>query len=308
MLELAHPWVLAAILPLAVLWIRRGSSPSPVLNQFLGPMGPGTSLGQSGSFPDRTLRAVILVLLLVLLAEPRSREIVPPPPEDGLVMVVALDVSGSMALEYDRGPSRLAMAKQEISRFIQARPFDRIGLVTFGTDAATRVPPTTRHAHLLEVLDEVRVEGPDEGTALGMGLGLAALSALEVPAPSRIVVLLTDGRSNRGTVEPLSAADAAGVLGVRIHAVGVGESEGEDPLDESLLRAVVGKAEGLFFRAHDARGLREVLSELGEMEIGPMADSAGFTFRSHHRGLILAVLLLLVLEAVGRALPRGRVG
>ena len=249
-----------------------------------------------------------LALLVVLLSGPRTRKAVPPPPHEGLAMVVALDVSGSMALDGGEEGSRLDMAKSEVSRFIEARPFDHIGLVTFGDGAVTRVPPTTRHDHLLEVLSDVRVESRDEGTALGMGLGLAAYSALEVPSPSRVVLLLTDGRSNRGTVEPLSAADAAGALGIRIHAIGVGGAQGEDPLDENLLHSLVQRAEGRFFRAADAVGLREVLASLGSMETAPLTEAAGFTFESHHKGLILTVLLLLSLEAIGRSLPGGRLG
>jgi Ca-activated chloride channel family protein len=202
--------------------------------------------------------------------------------------------------------SRLDEARDELTRFIRARPHDRIGLVTFGEEALTRVPPTTDHEHLLKVLETIEVVDADEGTALGMGLGLAAHAALQIDVPSRVVILLTDGRSNAGTLGPLSAAQAAGSLGVRIHAIGVGASEGEDPLDEPLLRAVVEEGEGQFFRATDSGGLRDVLSELDQLETGPVADRAGFASESKHRGLLLIALVMMILEGALRGNPRGR--
>jgi Ca-activated chloride channel family protein len=189
------------------------------------------------------------------------------------------------------------MAREEVGRFIRARSQDRIGLVTFGEQALTRVPPTADHDHLLDVLDGLEVGSRDEGTALGIGLGLAAHGTLNVPSPTRIVLVLTDGRSNRGQVEPLSAAEAARALGVRIHAVGVGHQGGDDPLDEALLKRIVGIGGGRFFRAEDARGLRDVLSELNTLETGPVAHRAGFVYESRHVGILVLALLLLAAEA-----------
>jgi Ca-activated chloride channel family protein len=139
-----------------------------------------------------------------------------------------------------------------------------------------------------------------------MGLGLAAHSALNVPNPTRVVVLITDGRSNAGSLQPLSAAQAANRLGVRIHTIGVGPEVGEDPLNQELLEGLAEAGGGRFHEAADAGGLREVLASLDELETGPVADEAGFQVESRHRGLLLLALSLLVLEAFLHASPRGR--
>ena len=178
--------------------------------------------------------------------------------------------------------------------------------MTFAEEAITRVPPTTDHSHLLNVLQSLEQGSADEGTALGVGLGLAAHATLNVPNPSRVVLLLTDGRSNTGTLEPLSAAKAAATLRVRIHAVGVGPESGEDPLDEPLLQSVVATGNGRYFRARVASGLRRVLSDLDDLETAPVEERAGFSFDPRHSVFILLALLLFTLEGLLRATPWGR--
>ena len=307
MFELVRPWCLALLPGLLVWWIWRFAWVHPALPQFLGSEETGGRGEKVPHFVPGYLRLGAMALLILALAGPRTRLARPLPPEEGLALMIALDLSGSMGLESPSGGSRLDMARNEIARFIRARPQDRIGLVTFGENALTRVPPTTNHQHLLEVLDDVRVRSLDEGTALGTGLGLAAHGTLNVATPSRVVILFTDGRSNAGTLEPLSAAEAAGILGIRIHAVGIGSADGEEPLDEPLLRAIVDAGDGRYLRSEDAAGLRSVLSAINELETGPVTERAGFTFESRHRGILWAAILLFLLEAVLWSLPRGRV-
>jgi Ca-activated chloride channel family protein len=306
MFEFSRPLTLALIPTLFIWWAWRFGNRTEAVNFRLS--GEAGRVGLLSHLPPsyRTLRLLTMTVLILALAGPQVREVRTLAPEEGLALVVALDLSGSMGMTLPGGGSRLDGARDELTRFVRARPHDRIGLVTFGEDALTRVPPTTDHEHMLGVLETVRVTDADEGTAIGMGLGLAAHAVLQVPNPSRVVLLMTDGRSNTGTLGPLSAAEAAGRLGVRIHAIGVGPVTGDDPLDEALLQAVVEEGNGRFFRAADSDGLRAVLSELDELEKGPIAERAGFTFESKHHGLVLVAMLLFVLEAALRANPRGR--
>lgn len=306
MFELAHPLILALIPGILIWWVLRLSRTKTIICLYMEGIPEESTFWDSFPSLSQFLRMGVFTLLVLALAEPRTRRIAPPSAEEGVTMVIALDLSGSMTLKDGDGESRLDMARREIARFVQARPNDRIGLVTFGEEALTRVPPTTRHNHLQDVLGRLRVEGSQEGTALGLGIGLAAHTALTLQGPTHVVLLLTDGRNNRGSVDPLSAAGAASTLGVRIHAVGVGEAGGGDPLDDNLLRSVVRAGSGRYFRAQDGEGLREVLLALDALETAPIPETASFVFESHARVVLLGATILLVLEALASALPKGR--
>jgi Ca-activated chloride channel family protein len=121
------------------------------------------------------------------------------------------------------------------------------------------------------------------------------------------VILLTDGRNNTGALAPLPVSKAAGLLGLRIHVVGLGGGGGEDPLDESLLRAVAREGGGRYLRARDREGFEEVMRELDQLEKGALPREAGLATRSRHGGLLLAGALLLVLEALLWLVPGRRI-
>jgi Ca-activated chloride channel family protein len=196
---------------------------------------------------------------------------------------LALDVSHSMKAEDFPG-NRLAEAKRVVQRFIAGRPTDRIGLVVFAEMALTRCPLTLDHAMLLQLLGEVDFPPREQGgTALGMGLASSVNRLRKSDARSKVVVLLTDGRNNRGQIGPLAAAEAARALDVKVYAVGVG-SEGEAPvpvgrgprgvqyvyqavdLDEPLLREIADATGGRYFRATDPEGLEEIFTTISGLE------------------------------------------
>ncbi len=306
--DLARPWLLA-LLPVLLLaalghWRRR----SVTLPQFLGGQASARRRGFLPPSLPGILRLICLSSLVVALSGPRVTQARPGSSGNGLALMLALDLSGSMSTRGADGRTRLEVARQEIGRFIEARPQDRIGLVTFGEGAVTRVPSSTHHRPLLQALGSLRVDDPDERTALGMGLGLAAHHVLNGPSPSRVVVVFTDGRSNAGTMDPVSAAGAAAALGIRIHTVGLGGRDSLEPADEGVLREVARVGGGKYFQAEDARGLRDVLQALDRMETGPITEEAGLVHESRHQGLLLLALLVLVLEAGLRAAPGGRIG
>jgi Ca-activated chloride channel family protein len=220
--------------------------------------------------------------------------------------MVALDISGSMETRDQGGRTRLEVAKEEVARFVAARPRDLLGLVTFGEDAVTRVPPTAHHAHLLAVLSELEVAREENGTALGTGLGLAVQRISGSPSPSLVVLLLTDGRNNTGAMEPLAVARAAGGLEVRVHAIGLGGPGGDDPVDEEVLREISSLSGGRFLRASDPRGFREVMAAVDALERGPIQVEATLVHRSYHQTPLLLGVCLLLLEALLWIAPGGR--
>lgn len=311
MIDLSRPWLLGLLLPLAwagVLLLRAGAwtlprhLPAPVTDG-----SPHERRKRGGPPLSLVLRLGALALLVVALAGPRLARPLPPPPGQGLALMVALDVSGSMETVEEGLSTRLDLGREEVARFVRQRPRDRIGLVTFAGEARTEVPPTVHHSHLRSVLETVSPREDREGTAMGSGLGLAAHGLLAVPSPSRVVLLVTDGRSNAGTLDPLPVARAARELGMRIHTVGVGREGGGEPLDAALLGDVARVGGGTYFRARDAGGLRRAMVAIDSLETGPVEGESGVRHRSLHLPLLLGVVLLLVGEGGAAVLPRGRI-
>ncbi|MFT4621542.1 MAG: Ca-activated chloride channel family protein, partial [Myxococcota bacterium] len=173
---------------------------------------------------------------------------------------------------------RLSVAKRVVSDFIEGRPNDRIGVVVFGEEAFTFVPLTTDHASLLEVLRgvEIGVAGA-QGTAIGSAIAVGAKRLKDLDAPSKILILLTDGRNNAGRVQPMEAAQAAAALDIKVYTIGVGAQAtgmkglffGNDGLDEKGLRAIAEATDGRFFRATSSRSLEQIYATIDELEPSP---------------------------------------
>jgi Ca-activated chloride channel family protein len=282
------PWFLALIpVVLAAAWLlhRRRRSHSARLAVPGGALR--ARLAATGWVRiERTLpwlRGVALCLVVVALARPQSGASETTVSTYGVDIVVALDASGSMRAEDFRPLNRLAVAKRTVAEFVEKRPDDRIGLVVFAGLATTRCPLTLDHVMLRQFLDEVQFPSQEEdGTAIGMGLATAVARLKASPARSKVIVLVTDGRNNRGQIGPDTATEMAKALGIRVYTVGVG-TEGEAPvpidtplgrryvyqqldLDEGLLKSVAERCGGRFFRAQDADGLRQVFESINALE------------------------------------------
>jgi len=288
MLRLASPWLLALV-PVAagVAWLharrRRREPATLILPAATVRMALGASPWQRLDRAMPWLRGAGLVLIAVALARPQAGTRLSTVTTRGVDIVVALDVSGSMRAEDFPG-NRLAEAKRKIAEFIDGRPADRIGLVLFAAVAVLRCPATLDHTLLRQALDEADfAREAEDGTALGMGLAAAVNRLRRSSADSRVVVLVTDGRSNRGQIGPQAAAEAAAALGVKVYAVGVGtEGEARVPvdygplgrryvwqrvdLDEPTLREIAARTAGRYFRATDADALAAVFREIDALE------------------------------------------
>lgn len=256
------------------------------------------------------LRVLALVLLVVALARPQAGSTRETISSRGVDVVVALDVSDSMrALDF-QPLNRLEVAKRTLVEFVEQRPGDRIGLVAFASYATTRCPRTLDHDLLRTLLQEVGFADDREGgTAIGMGLATAVQRLRGSDAESRIVVLLTDGRNNRGQIGPEAAAEAARALGVRVYTIGVGtrglvrvptpgggETRQRFDLDEALLRQIAESTGGRYFRATDPEALRETLAVIDELETSPVRSDVRVLFAERYPWALVPALLLLVLE------------
>lgn len=287
MLTVAHPWALLLIVPVvAAFWWRwRRPGVRAALRHSHADLFGAVSLTWRTQI--RALLPwfglVATVLMVVALAQPRrsfsSQEI----EGQGIDIMIALDISGSMrALDF-APKDRLEAAKDVIRDFIAGRPHDRIGLVVFAAKAFTQCPVTLDHQVLLGFLDEIKVGLIDDGTAIGLGLATAVGRLRQSQATSKTVILLTDGMNNVPTLEPQTAAELAKTLGVRVYTVAIGR-EGvapypvDDPLfgrrvqqiethiDEDLLRRIASTTGGQMFRATDPEALAGIFATIDKLE------------------------------------------
>lgn len=230
------------------------------------------------------LRILGLALLVVAFARPQTGRQEEEVLTEGINIVLAVDISGSMRTEDFKPRNRLEVAKDAASGFIRGRRNDRIGLVAFAANAYTRCPLTLDYAILLDLLREVDFAPREEdGTAIGMGLSTAVSRLKDVRGKSRVIILLTDGRNNRGQIDPLSGARLAEALGIKVYTIGVG-TEGEAPypiddpilgrryinvsadIDEESLQQIAATTGGQYFRATDARALKAIFGRIDRME------------------------------------------
>ena len=260
------------------------------------------------------LRLASLVLLIVALARPQhgqTHEEALTPTTD---ILLVLDTSGSMAALDFKPLNRLEGAKEVIRRFVDNRPHDRIGLVVFAAMAFTQCPLTLDHAALLGFLDSVKIGiVPEDRTAIGSAIAVAAARLQKSEAKSKTVILLTDGRNNAGEVDPLTAAKAAAALGIKIYAVGAGKPGGaeypvDDPvfgrrivtlpedLDEDALRAIADATGGRYFRATSLENLHKIYDEIDRLEKTEIKTETYSDYRDVYFPWLFAGFLVLLTE------------
>jgi Ca-activated chloride channel family protein len=322
MFRFAHaPALILLILPLVYLWwLRyRARHEAPRLHYS------ATSLADAPvsswrvrlrAVPD-VLRWCAWVLLIIAVARPQSGMAQSFIRGEGVDIVLALDISGSMAaLDFDP-QTRLEAAKAVITTFVNAREFDRIGLVVFAHDAFHHVPLTLDYGVLLRLLDEVQLAPElnlEDGTAIGLGLASAANMLRSSAMASRVIILLTDGANNAGGMPPISAAEAVAALGIRVYTIGVGRSgmvavraaDGatqmvQSDLDEETLQTIARITEGRFFRAIDLDDLQGVYDQIDRLERSDVERQVFVQWRDLAGPVLLLSLVLLVIERVLRS-------
>ncbi len=321
MIEWASPWWLLAILP-ALLLPLRGRGPR-LRHASVSAIAGGRSLRTALAWLPRALGTVALVLICVALARPQLVDRERIVDSEGIDIMLVLDTSGSMEAEdyslNGRSASRLRVAKEVIADFVDGRPDDRIGLVVFGEEAFTQVPLTLDHGALVDILRQVVLGAAGRrATAVGDAMAVAGARLKDLDAPSKVMILLTDGRSNRGQVPPLEAAEAARALGIRVYTVGIGTTGGGglrgffsgrgNDLDEKTLQAIARTTDARYFRADDTKALRDVYATIDELERSTAeAREYVHTEERYHGwlagGLFLLLLQLLLGETWLRRLP-----
>ena len=260
-------------------------------------------------------RTIAVILLIIALARPQSTTKRQDVSIEGIDIIVGLDISGSM-LAQDLKPDRLEAAKNVSQDFFAGRPNDRIGLVVFAGEAFTQCPLTTDHVIIEDMLDDIKSGLIQDGTAIGDGLATAINRLKESQAISKVIILLTDGQNNAGSIAPLSAAEIAKIFGIRIYTIGVGTigyapypvqtpfgiqyQNMEVKIDEDLLKKVADMTDGKYFRATDNTKLREVYQEIDQLEKSKIDVTEFRKKHEEYRNLDLFAFILLILEAFSR--------
>lgn len=228
-------------------------------------------------------RILTFAALIFILARPQSTNRWNDESVEGIDIMLALDISGSM-LAADFSPNRIEASKDVAIEFVSGRPNDRIGLVLFGGESFTQCPLTTDHAVLINLLQKVEVGiVEDQSTAIGLGLANAIKRLKESSASSRVVILVTDGMNNAGSINPYTAADIARTFGIRLYTIGVGTrgmapvpvrdpfgnmyyQQAKVEIDEDMLAEIAAYTNGEYFRATNNQKLREIYGQIDQLE------------------------------------------
>ncbi len=279
MIEWASPWAFWLLIPVLLLPLQgRLTGRNRLAVAKLDALQNRWTLRLLLSWTPKALRIAGLVLLVVALARPRLTRREAIVESEGLDIILAIDTSGSMRDDSMkigiRNASRLDIAKNVVTRFIEGRPHDRIGVVPFGEEAFTHIPLTLDHETLLDALKNVELGmAGAQGTAVGSAIAVSAKRLKDLDAPEKIIILLTDGRSNAGRVSPLEAAQAAAALDIKIYTVGVGNSRRLTPfgggLDEKGLTQIAETTGGKFFMGRSTASLEQIYATIDELEPSP---------------------------------------
>lgn len=322
---MSWPWALAspawlallALLPLAWWWARRHRRDALVLPALAtAPVLPRTWRERLHWAPD-ALRAFVFAGIVLALARPQELAAGRPETTSGVDIVLTLDASGSMKAEDFQPRNRLEVAKHAAIDFVEQRTSDRLGLVTFAGQAVTQAPLTLDHQAVKSSIARIEIGGLADGTAIGTALATAVNRLRASDAKSKVVILLTDGVNNAGQIDPLTAAETAQALGVRVYTIGVGTT-GEAPyllddprfgrryvrvvvrIDEDILREIARRTGGQYFRATDPEALTRVYEAIDRLERSQLEGRRPVTRIDRYAWLLAGVLGLVALEGVLR--------
>lgn len=256
-------------------------------------------------------RIVAVALLIVVLARPQSTNSWQNSSTEGIDIMLAMDISTSMLAE-DLKPNRLEASKDVASSFINGRQNDNIGLVVFAAESFTQCPLTIDHTVLLNLFKDVQPGVIQDGTAIGLGLANAVSRIKDSQAKSKVIILLTDGVNNTGEIAPVTAAEIAKTFGIRVYTIGVG-TQGEAPypiptafgvqyqnipveIDEPVLKQIAATTGGQYFRATDNASLKEIYSEIDQMEKTKISVQEFSKKQEEYKNWAILIFVLLLLE------------
>jgi len=265
------------------------------------------------------VRLVVLFLIIAALSRPQLMLQESRIETEGIDIVLALDTSTSMLAEDfklgGKRENRLEVVKNVVKDFIHNRHSDRIGIVAFASGAYSISPLTLDYGWLMQNLDRVKIGMIEDGTAIGSGIASALKRLKDTEARGKVVVLLTDGRNNAGKISPLTAAEAAGALNIKVYTIGAG-SKGLAPypakdffgntvykqvkieIDEEILKKISEKTDARYFRATDTESLINIYDEIDNLEKTPVEEKGYTEYRELFHFFLIPGLVLLIMEVI----------
>ena len=309
-------WLLLLLIPIAVWLIMRVKHNDASLQ--ISSVAPFTKTPKPKRiwlyyFPF-TLAAV--VFMIITLARPQRSNSYSSETTEGINIMLALDISGSM-LAMDLHPNRLDAAKNVVTDFILNRPNDNMGLVVFAGESFTQCPLTSNHASLVNLVKNVEFGMIEDGTAIGLGLANAVNRLKDIEAKSKVIILLTDGTNNLGDIAPITAAEIAQQFNIRVYTIGAGTRgiakmpvkdvfgnthymDMEVDIDETTLQKIASMTDGKYFRATDTNSLKEIYQEIDTMEKTKLHTENYSRKTEKYLPFLLIAFGLLVLELLIR--------
>jgi len=265
------------------------------------------------------LRLLAMALVIIAIARPRTVAVsTKTKTNKGIDIVMAIDISASM-LAKDLRPNRLEALKKVASKFIKGRPNDRIGLVLYSGESYTKTPITSDKSIVLGALKEVNYDGRVAGgTAIGMGLATAVNRLKDSKAKSKVIILLTDGVNNTGTIDPKIASQLASSFGIKVYTIGLGTNGTalspvalrpngnfvfdriKVEIDEALLKEIAKNTDGKYFRATDNRKLKAIYDEINKLEKTEVEEFKFYNYDEKYRDFMLIALGLFLVEILSR--------
>jgi Ca-activated chloride channel family protein len=329
---LADSWLLWFLVPAWVLWValwiasralEHGRGRTSALRfsslRVLKRLRPSTTLAVRRLVQG--LRLVTVALLLLAMARPQTGRTLTEVKTEGIDIILAIDTSGSMqALDLDTDvgiahrKNRLGVVKEVVAEFVEKRKNDQIGMVVFGSEAFTQCPLTLDHGILATFLDRVEIGMAGDATAIGSALGIAAKRLKKSEAKSKVIVLLTDGRNNAGSLTPITAAEAAKAYGVKVYTIGAGTRGKapflvesvfgrqvvyrDEPIDEATLKRISEITGAEYQRAEDEDALAAVYERIDELERTEIELTSYQDYNEQFAWLVIPALFLLLVELV----------
>jgi Ca-activated chloride channel family protein len=313
-MSFARPWLLLLLLlALAFWWWRRRKGENPAAKYSDVTLPAEAVRRRWWVMLPPALRALALAALVFAAAGPRIGGDTVEVKQEGIAIVITIDISSSMLAEDFAPSNRLEVAKRQAVGFIRGRSADRIGLVAFAGEALTQVPVTLDYPVIEQAVMDLKIGSLEDGTAIGSGLATAVNRLRRAPDKSKVILLLTDGENNKGLIDPRTAAATAAAFGIKVYTIGVG-TIGEAPIptgrglggfryellpvriDEPLLQEIAQKTGGRYFRAKDSEALSRIFRQIDALEKTPIQVTRYTRYDETTRPLILLGLGALALE------------
>ena len=328
-LRFEDPWLLLMLLLVPALILRERTIASAINYSSLASL---KALSQHRSkikaMTSTVLKFIAITLFIIAFARPQEGRKRTETLSQGVDIVLAIDTSGSMqALDFKKNETqvtRLSVVKDVVAEFVKHREMDRIGMVVFGANAFTQCPLTLDQSILLSFLDKLKIGMAGDATAIGSAIGISARRLKDLKSKSKIIILLTDGRNNSGTITPLQAAEIAKTLGIKIYTIGVGK-HGKAPflvdsifgkrliyqdvdIDEEALNKISEMTDAKYFRATDLKSLKDIYKQIDLLEKSEIKilDHSEYKELFHYfliPGLILFLTEIILSNSFLRRLP-----